>query len=61
MLPGLRTVPQRARMLGGDRRDTLTARRVDAGVVVSLPERASDPVCSVLALDFAGEPEIAGD
>lgn len=60
MLPGLRTVPQRARMLGGAPRERLAIRRVDNGVVVSLPERPSDAICSVLALDFDQEPVVAG-
>ena len=60
LLPGLRSAPQRSRMLGGPQRQRLAVRLVDAGVVVTLPERASDPVCSVLALDFDVSPVVAG-
>ncbi len=53
LLSGVRTAPLRAQMLGDASRRALPARQTEAGVVVSLPERASDPVCSVVALDFA--------
>jgi hypothetical protein len=39
-------------MMGDAGRHPLAARPVDGGVMVSLPERASDPVCSVLACEF---------
>jgi alpha-L-fucosidase len=52
LLPGVRTVPSRASMVGTRGADSLPARMVDAGLVVRLPERASDPICSVLALDM---------
>jgi hypothetical protein len=45
-------------MLGTPARTRLAARVVDGGVAVTLPERASDAVCSVLALDFADEPVV---
>lgn len=60
VLPGLRTQPARAHMLAGPRRQRLGVELVERGVVVTLPERASDPVCSVLALDFDVEPVVAG-
>jgi hypothetical protein len=59
LLPGLQSVPTRARMLGGARRERLGVRAVDNGIVVTLPERASDAVCSVLALDFSEAPVVA--
>jgi alpha-L-fucosidase len=59
LLPGLKSLPSRAHCLGGPRRQRLAVRTVDAGVVVALPERASDPVCSVLALDFSADPVVA--
>ena len=59
LLPRLRSIPTRARMLGGARRDALDVRMVDGGVVVRLPERPSDADCSVLALDFGEEPAVA--
>ncbi|MBW7935284.1 MAG: hypothetical protein H3C62_17085 [Gemmatimonadaceae bacterium] len=46
-------------MLGGAGRESLAARIADQGVVVSLPARPSDDVCSVLALDFDAAPVIA--
>jgi alpha-L-fucosidase len=52
LLPRLRATPRRAWMLGDASRRALTTRRVEAGVVVSLPDRASDPVCSVVACEF---------
>ena len=54
LLPGIRTAPVRARMLGDRGRERLPAHVVDAGVVVTLPERASNAVCSVLAIDMPG-------
>ena len=52
LLPGVRSVPRRAWMMGDANRHPLAAKLVDAGVVVSLPDRASDSVCSVLACEF---------
>jgi alpha-L-fucosidase len=52
LLPGIRALPRRAWMMGEASRHPLAVRRVDAGVVVSLPDHASDPVCSVLACEF---------
>ena len=52
LLPGVTTLPTRAAMLGAADREGLPARRVDTGVVVTLPPRPSDAVCSVLALDM---------
>jgi alpha-L-fucosidase len=53
LLPGVKTAPVKAQMLGDSRHRALPVKKVEAGVVVTLPDRASDPVCSVLALDFA--------
>lgn len=52
LLPGVTTLPARAAMLGSPASDVLPVRRVDAGVVVTLPPRASNAVCSVLGLDM---------
>jgi alpha-L-fucosidase len=52
LLPGVRTMPTRASMHGATPSTMLPARLVDAGLVVRLPDRASDPTCSVLALDM---------
>ncbi len=51
LLPGLETLPTRAAMLGDHEAPPLSARRVDAGVVVTLPDRPTDPDCSVLRLE----------
>jgi alpha-L-fucosidase len=51
LLPGMTVVPSRATMMGASMLDTLPVRRVDKGVVVTLPTQASDPVCSVLRLE----------
>jgi len=52
LLPGVTTLPTRAAMLGSADRAGLPTRRVDAGVVVTLPPTASNSICSVLALDM---------
>lgn len=52
LLPGVRMRPERARLLGSGQ-PSLPIRQAEAGVVVTLPDRASDTVCSVLAVDFA--------
>jgi alpha-L-fucosidase len=52
LLPGMRLLPRRASMLGEANAPTLARRESDAGVVISLPERASNPVCSVVACEF---------
>ena len=54
LLPGLETVPSRVTMMGGSALEVLPARGVEAGVVVTLPAKASDPVSSVLRLDGRG-------
>lgn len=51
LLPGLQTMPTRATMMGASVLDTLPTRRVDNGIVVTLPAQASDPVCSVLRIE----------
>jgi len=58
LLAGVRSAPGRAWMMGDAARTPLVVRRVDAGVVVSLPDHATDPVCSVLACEF-GSPVTA--
>jgi len=51
LIPRFGGTPTRARMLGD--RAWQNVQRVDAGTVVRLPERAADPVCSVLELETA--------
>jgi alpha-L-fucosidase len=53
LLPGVTSKPVRAQMLGDASRRALPVKPVEAGLVVSLPEHASDAVCSVVAVDFA--------
>jgi len=50
LLPGLLTVPTHATMLGSSGQ-TLPIRRVDAGVVVTLPSAPSNATCSVLRVE----------
>ena len=52
VLPGVRVLPRRAWMLGEANASPLARRTSEAGAVISLPERASDPVCSVVACEF---------
>ncbi len=52
LLPKLQVAPRRAWMLGDAARTALTLRISDAGVIVSLPDRPSDSVCSVVACEF---------
>lgn len=51
LLPGVRTRPTSARLLGAN--TALPTRVTEQGLVVTLPERASDPVCSVLSVQMA--------
>ena len=51
LLPGMQTLPWRATMMGGSASALLPVRRVDSGVVVTLPAKASDPVCSVVRVE----------
>jgi len=50
LLPGVRTRPVSAQMLGQRTRDALPSRIVDEGLLVTLPERPSDATCSVLTV-----------
>ena len=51
LLPGLMTLPTQATMLGSPSREALPVRRVDAGVVVTLPSAPSNATCSVLRVE----------
>jgi alpha-L-fucosidase len=53
VLPGVRTKPVSAQMLGDRRRTLLPLRLTDSGVVVTLPAAPSDPTCSVLAVEMS--------
>ena len=50
LLPGGRTRPVQAMMLGQRTGEALQTRVMEGGVVVTLPERATDATCSVLAV-----------
>ena len=52
LLPGVQTLPTRAFMMGTRDGDALPVRRVDRGLVVTLPAQPSDAICSVLTLDM---------
>jgi alpha-L-fucosidase len=60
VLPGVRVLPRRAGMLGDAGQVPLAKRQTDSGVAVSLPERASDPVCSVVACEFDTPVKVSG-
>lgn len=57
LLPRITASPRRAWLLA-DRRHSLPVRRTAAGVVVELPERAPDPICSVARIEFEGVPTV---
>ncbi|HMS03942.1 MAG TPA: hypothetical protein PKE51_13255, partial [Gemmatimonadaceae bacterium] len=50
LLPGVQTLPTRAFMMGTRENEALPVRRVDGGLVVTLPSKPSDAVCSVLSV-----------
>ncbi len=50
LFPGLRALPARATLMGAGAMP-LPMQKVDRGVVVTIPEKPSDPVCSVLRLE----------
>ncbi len=52
LLPGVKSVPTAARLLGQRTRNLLPTRVVDNGVVVSLPSAGIDKTCTVLAVDM---------
>ena len=52
LLPGVRWKPEQAFMLSDPARRSLDVRLVDEGAIITLPEKASDAVCSVLAVDL---------
>jgi len=54
LLPGLESLPARAAMLGDSSVASLPVRRVDRGVVVTLPDRPTDADCSVLRIESRG-------
>ncbi len=55
LLPGIRTQPRGARLLA-DAATSIPARLVAEGVEVTLPDRAPDPICSVVRVEFEGVP-----
>jgi alpha-L-fucosidase len=56
LLPTLQELPDSGKLLKGDA--TVTAERVDDGVIVQLPGSATDPDVSVVRLDFKDQPTI---
>ena len=60
VLPGLRTSPRTAFLLADPRAAVIPARITDAGLAVSLPDRAPDGPCPVLTLEFDTPPRIDG-
>ncbi len=60
LLPGLRAMPSRITMMGASQLDVLPSRQVDSGLVVTLPNRASDPVCSVVRIEAKEALHVSG-
>jgi len=58
LLPGLRSPVSRAYLLGDPGRQPLATATAADGMLLSLPARAPDPVCSVVVCEFEGKPEI---
>jgi alpha-L-fucosidase len=52
LLPGVQTQPTRAFMMGAREGESLSVRRVDRGLVVTLPAKPSDSICSVLTVEM---------
>ena len=52
LVPGVRWKPERAFMLGDGTRRSLDVRLADEGAVVTLPDKSSDSVCSVLTVEL---------
>jgi alpha-L-fucosidase len=57
-VPGLRNKVERAFLLADADRNKLAAELVEDGVVVRVPETVPDSICSVVALEVAGELDI---
>lgn len=58
LLPTLRGTPRSCQLLA-DRRATVACRSTPAGTVLTLPDRAPDPLCSVVRVEFAEPPTTA--
>lgn len=54
VVPGIGNTPESARLMAGHRR--LKISRAGPNLVVQLPAKAPDPVCSVVELEVAGKP-----
>lgn len=59
-LPGLRTEIRRATLLADRARTPLPTRRVEGGAEIVLPEKAPDPLCSVVVVEFDSAPVVRG-
>jgi alpha-L-fucosidase len=59
VVPGLHTPVRSAYLLADPQRAPLATAGVMAGVTVTLPANAPDPVCSVVVLDFDRPPEVS--
>ena len=60
-LPGLRSAPRSARILGGRDEGAVTTTLTLTGLTVVLPERPPDEIYPVVALTFASEPRVEGE
>jgi alpha-L-fucosidase len=59
-VPGLASSPRRAWFVADPMRQPLPWTSGAAGLVLNLPPTAPDPVCSVVALEFDGPPDVRG-
>ncbi|MCD6339894.1 MAG: alpha-L-fucosidase [Verrucomicrobia bacterium] len=58
LVPGLLNEPLAAWLLSDPSRRPLRVERTDLGLVIRVPSKAPDPICSVIALDVPGKPEV---
>lgn len=58
LLPGLRTLPRHAFLLGDPAGGAVGTRLMSEGLAVSLPDREPPGLCPVVRLEFAGPPVV---
>ena len=58
VVPGLKSAVEKAYLLADASRQTLGTQAGPAGLAVSVPKQAPDPICSVVVLRVKGELQI---
>ncbi len=58
VLNGVYNKPERAYILSDKNKTPLEVSRQGGALVINVPTQEPDPICSVVALDFAGRPEV---